>query len=396
MNDNKKELLFVINSLICGGAEKALISLLQTIDYSRYNVDLLLFKQEGLFLNQIPSQVKLLDVPENYHYFDMSLKRAVLSNLKKGHFKVAFYRFLFGIQNKLEKIPALKEQKSWRFLKMVVNPLEKKYDVAIGFLEKNPNYFCVDKVTAKKKIGFIMNDYNQLKMDKSIDNYYFSKLDYIVQDSMESNTVIKKVFPRFAHKMVIVKSIMSAQAIHQLAQQTVSDMPQGTTIVSVGRLTHQKGYDIAIEALKILADKGVDFKWVILGDGEEKQMLLQKISEYQLQNKVFFLGVKENHYPYLKQATIFLHTARFEGFGIVISEAKILQKPMVLTNFNTAKSHIQEGINGFIAEMNPQAVADKLEILLRSTNLQKQFSQNLGKQNFGSEHEIETFYKIIN
>jgi glycosyltransferase involved in cell wall biosynthesis len=395
MTKTKKRLLFIINNLNCGGAEKALISLLQTIDYEKNSVDLFLFKQEGLFLNQIPANVNLLDVPKNYHYFDMPLKRALLSNLKIGNFKVAFYRIMFGLIYKIEKTHAVKEQRGWKYLKNVLAPLTKKYDVAIGFLEKTPNYFCIDKVSARKKIGFVMNDYDKLKMDKTIDNYYFSKLDFIVQDSEESNIIMKKNFPQFAHKTVVIKSIISAISVQQLAQQTITDLPEGFKIISVGRLTYQKGYDIAMAAINIIAKKGLNFKWIILGDGDEEKILKQKVIDYNLQDKVFFFGIKENHYPYLKQADIFLHTARFEGFGIVISEAKILQKPIVLTNFNVAKTHINDGVNGFIAEMNAESVAYKLELLMTNNNLQKQFSQNLSKDNFGTENEIEKFYAII-
>lgn len=395
MCDSKKDILFIINNLNCGGAEKALVSLLQTIDYSKYNVDLQLFKKEGLFLNQVPVQVSILPVPKNYHFFDMSIKTAIFVNLKKGNFKVIFNRIRSGFIYRTEKNKAVAEQKNWNYLKKTIKPLAKKYDVAIGFLEKTPNYFCVDKVTAKKKIGFVMNDYNKLKMDKTIDNYYFSKLDFIAQDSEESNAIMKDNFPQLADKMVVVKSIISATAIYQLAQKTVTDLPKGFKIISVGRLTYQKGYDIAIEAINAVAKKGLDFKWIILGDGDEKKILQQKVIDYNLQDKVFFLGIKENHYPYLKQADVFLHTARFEGFGIVISEAKILNKPMVLTNFNVAKTHINDSVNGFIAEMNPEAVAEKLETLITNTNLQKQFSENLSKQNYGTEVEIEKFYSLI-
>ena len=395
MNDSKKDILFILNNLHCGGAEKALISLLQTIDYTRYRVDLLLFKQEGLFLNQLPEHVTLLPVPPNYHYFDMSLKSAVLANLKKGNFNVILYRILYGIVFKTEKTPSVKEQKGWKYLKKVLSPLPKKYAVSIGFLEKTPNYFCVDKVTADRKIGFVMNDYNKLKMDKTIDAYYFAKLDYIVQDSAESKAILCAIFPQFAQKMVVVKSIISSAAIYRLAQEPVNDLPDGFKIISVGRLTYQKGYDIAIEAIHRLAQKGFDFKWIILGDGEEKKPLMQKVVDYGLQDKVFFLGIRENHYPYVQQADVFLHTARFEGFGIVISEAKILQKPMVLTNFNVAPSHIDEGVNGFIADMTPESVAQKLALLITDSDLRKQFSSALSKQNFGTEKEIDTFYTII-
>lgn len=396
MSDTKKDIIFIMNNLNCGGAEKALVSLLQSLDYSQYKVDLFLFKREGLFLSQVPKQVTILDAPKNYPYFDMSLKLAIIENLKKGNLKVIFYRIIIGLINKRETVNSIKEQKVWRYLKKVMPKLEKKYDIAVGFLEKTPNYFCVDNVNAKKKIGYVMNDYEKLMMSKEIDNYYFSKLDYIVQDSEESNSTMKKKFPQFEKKLVVVKSIMSSATIRQLAKENVEDMQKkGFTIVSVGRLSYQKGYDLAIDAMKILSERGFDFNWIILGEGEDKQKLQQIVKDYKLESKVYFLGIKENHYPYLLQADVFLHTARFEGYGIVVQEAKILNKPMLLTDFKTSKTHIENGINGYIVAMKPQEIADGLEKLIKDENLRKQFSTALSQHDFGTENEIESFYSLI-
>src|SRR5690606_32083580 len=174
----KKKLLFIMNNLNAGGAEKALVSLLQAIDYSKYEVDLFLFEKTGLFLKSVPQEVTVIE-PENYKYFDMSLPKAIIENLKNANFKVACYRMLFGLVYKAEKTAVLREQKSWKYLAKALPGLDKKYDAAIGYLEKRPNYFCIEKTAADVKIGFIHNDYNLLKMDAAIDLPYFEKFDRI-------------------------------------------------------------------------------------------------------------------------------------------------------------------------------------------------------------------------
>jgi len=392
----KKTLLFIMNDLSCGGAEKALVSLLNTLDYNLFDVDLFLFKKEGLFLNQVPKEVNILPIPINYPYFDMSMGKAISKNLKTVNFKVIIYRLLVGYIYKTNNIKAIAEQKSWKYLSKVIEPINKNYDAAIGFLEKKPNYFCVDKVSAKIKIGFIMNDYEKLKMDKTIDNHYFKKLNYIVSDSQESKVVLSKIFPLFIHKFRVIKTIISPKLIYKLAEETIPKFSKNINLISIGRLTYQKGYDLAIDALKILKDRGHAFTWYIMGDGEDKIELKNKIELLGLNDNVVFLGIKENHYPYLKQADIFLHTARFEGFGIVISEAKVLTKPMVLTNFNVAKSHITHLKNGLIADLTPKSIADNLDILVNNKELQKSFFNNLKLEPKGTENEIFSFYKLIN
>src|SRR4051794_31400716 len=169
----KKNILFVMNNLTCGGAEKALISVLETIDYSMYSVDLFLFKHEGLFFSKIPKQVNLLKEPFEYKYFDMSIKTAIVDSIKKGRMDIALLRLCAGFIFRKEKNRARCEQRVWRYISKTLKNINKKYDAAIGFLEKNPIYFCIDKVNASKKIGFIHTDYDKLKMDPNIDIKYF-------------------------------------------------------------------------------------------------------------------------------------------------------------------------------------------------------------------------------
>lgn len=385
-----------MNNLSCGGAEKALISLLQTIDYSIYNVDLFLFKREGVFLNQVPSEVNILEQPKNYHYFDMPLKKAVIENIFKGKFKIAFYRILAGYIFKTEKIPANREQKLWKILKQVIDPIYKTYDVAIGYLENTPNYFCIDKVNAKIKIGFIHNDYNELKINPKFDLPYFENFDKIVTVSKECETVLIDTFPTLKDKFEVMYNIISSKTINNLSKSPIGFNPKDVSLISIGRLNKQKGYDLAIKACKILVEKKLNITWYVLGDGEEKEYLKNLIIKNNLNDKFILLGIKENPYPYLKKADIFVHTARFEGFGIVLTEAKILNKPIVTTNFNIAKTHIIHGINGLISDMNPESIAKNIEILYNDIDKQKLFTNNLKSKDYGNEYEISKFYQIIN
>jgi hypothetical protein len=133
----KKKLLFVMNNLNCGGAEKSLISLLQTIDYSAYEVDLFLFKHEGMFLKMLPREVHVLDAPDFYPYFDMSIKTAVVDCVKHSRFRLAAARIGAGFVFRTEKNSAKCEQKAWRYLSKALASLSKEYDAAIGYLEKH-------------------------------------------------------------------------------------------------------------------------------------------------------------------------------------------------------------------------------------------------------------------
>jgi glycosyltransferase involved in cell wall biosynthesis len=394
---HKQRLLFVMNNLHCGGAEKALVSLLQTIDYSRFEVDLLLFRKEGLFLNQVPETVTILEAPQAYPYFDGSFIRSVGTAFLKLRWNIVWNRIRFSIAYKSESIPALREQKCWKFISATLPKQKGTYDVAIGFLEKTPNYYCIEKVEAKRKIGYIHNDYKALEMDPYFDLPYFKKFDSLVTVSEECQLVLQHVFPTISKKIVVISNILSTNNIINLAKEKVNIDRAVLTLISVGRLDTQKGYDIAIESCKLLVDQyQLKFKWYVLGEGELKDELVSKIEKYNLQDTFILLGAKENPYAYMSQADIFVHTARFEGFGIVIAEAKILKLPMVITNFNVAKSHIDHGENGFIAEMSSDSVAAHLQQLITDHTLRAAFSNKLSLINHGNETEIIKFYELIN
>lgn len=391
----KKNILFIMNNLNCGGAEKALISLLQTMDHSKYNVDLLLFKQEGIFLKNIPKEVNLLEESTGYNYFDMSIKASILECIKKFRFDIALNRLLAGYIFKTEKNRVVCEQRVWKYISRSIKSLNNKYDAAIGYLEKNPIYFCVEKVNAKKKIGFIHNDYEKLGMNSNIDIKYFDKLDNIVTVSEGCSEVLKRKFPQYEPKIKVMYNIVSPKIINKMASEDISIESGKINIVSVGRLNYQKGFDMAIEACELLKNDGYDFTWSILGEGEERVKLEDMIKERNLE-KIFILkGIQENPYPYIKQADIYVQPSRFEGKSIAIDEAKILNKPILVTNFSTAKDQIKNQKNGLIVDMTSESIYKGIKQLIDSKDLRKQLSNNLYKEELGTEKEIEELYKLF-
>lgn len=395
MINTKKNLLFIINNLNCGGAEKALISLLQTFDYSLYNVDLLLFKKEGLFLKQVPKEVIILNVPNEYSFFDMSFYKAIVDAIKIKRFDIAFNRILFSILYKFEKNPAVREQKAWRYVGPTLKPLPKKYDLAAGFLEKTPNYFCIDKVDAITKIGFIHNDYEELELDVTLDIPYFDKFDYIATVSEGCLHSLQRSFPNHLNKLLIIGNITSPKLVLQLSEATIEPLFDGLKLITMGRLSPQKGYDMLVHSAKILKDSQLDFKWYILGVGELQAEIEELIVANQLEDNIVFLGLKENPYPYIFQSDIYVQPSRFEGKSVAIDEAKILSKPIVVTNFSTAYDQLTHKETGYITEMNPESIAYGIIELLQNDELRTLLSKNLSELHLGTESEIEKIYELL-
>ncbi|MDM5208980.1 glycosyltransferase [Cytobacillus kochii] len=391
----KTKLLFVMNNLQCGGAEKALISLLHAIDYKRYEVDLLLFKKEGVFLNIVPNEVTILNEQEEFRYFDGRVIDNVLKAISSRRFDLAISRIKAARIFRTENNGAVCEQKVWKYISPCLSNVKKEYDVAIGFLEKNPIYFCLEKAKAKRKIGFIHNDYKQMGMDRTLDLPYFQQLDGIMTVSDSCADVLRQQFPEYQQKIKVIQNILSKSTIHTLAMNEMPLPFQGLKLLSIGRLHRQKGFDLALETAALLKKKGVPFKWLILGEGSERENLIQLSTKYQLEEEVQFIGIKENPYPYIRWADAYIQPSRFEGKSIAVEEAKILYKPVIVTNYSTSGDQIIHGQTGLIANMTAESLAETILQLFADESLQHQLMDGLGKEKLGTEDEIKRFYQYI-
>ncbi len=395
----KKKLLFIMPSLSAGGGEKSLVNLLAHLDYKKYDVELFLLNHEGIFMEYIPKEVHLLPLPESYKLFSLPLFQSIIQLAFQNKIKLMYCRMMFAIKNIKSKGSSINEQYSWKYVAESLERLHIHYDTVIGFLEKTSTYFCVDKVNANQKIGWVHIDYDQLGMDPKFDISYFDKLDHIVTVSEECANILKQRFPEQKDKVDVIYNIVSPHMIHQMADQGEEDVyrhkKNEIIILSIGRLHYQKGFETAIKACSKLVSLGYHIRWFIIGEGEEREKLRDQIKKYRLQNHFFLLGLKSNPYPYIKQADIYAQTSIFEGKSIAIDEAKILKKPIVVTNFSTAKDQISDQFNGLIVKMNVDGVVEGIERLINDDKLKNKLIFNLSNEKLGTEQEIDKLYGLI-
>ncbi|WP_243525235.1 glycosyltransferase [Bacillus pseudomycoides] len=395
----KKKLLFVMPSLSTGGGEKSLINLLSQIDYSLYDVDLFLFSKTGTFMNSIPREVNILDLPSDYKIFASSLKNSIMGFLKNGQIKLAYSRLMFTIKNRLIKNAAISEQYTWEYQSKSFEVLRKEYDVAIGYLEKSSIYFVVDKVNAKKKAGWIHTNYSNSGMDRQFDNPYFEQLDNLITVSEECAKSLQENFPHLKNKVTVIYNIVAPRIIYDLSKEDIKDDSlfdrNYTNIITVARLSHEKGLDLAVKSCKLILEKGYKINWYVLGDGDERDKLESLIEDNHLSQHFKILGVRENPYPYIRKADVYVQPSRYEGKSIAIDEAKILCKPIVVTNFETAKDQINHRVNGIITEMSEEGIATEIERLITDIELRERIVNNLSTETLGTEKEINKLYGIL-
>lgn len=382
-----------MTSLYNGGAEKSLVNLLNEIDPSEYDVDLLLLKKRGLFLNQVPEWVNILDVPQG-------VKLMYTPELVKGHVVSKAQRLVTNVFFKtFERRDCYARAYRWKYLySKKIEKIEKKYDIAVAYITGELLYFLCEKVNAKRKVLWVHNDYEAEGQPREFDLPYMEKVDAIVSISEQCINVLKKVFPIYKNKIYEIHNITSSKIIRKQSDEFFPSEYKNTKniIVSVGRLAPQKGFDLAIEAASILKASGLNFTWNIIGTGALEDELKKKIEEKNVTDVIHLLGARQNPYPYIKNADILAQTSRYEGKSVVLDEAKILAVPILVTEYPTVKDQIINGKEGIIVDMLPEKIAQGIIELLEQSDKRKRLVEYLSANEYGNQDEISKYYQVLN
>lgn len=392
MSSNIKHILFVIDTLRMGGAEKSLISLLKSLDPQKVNVDLFLFEQGGVLQSQVPKWVKILDSDVLTRGMTLELRKYLGDVIKKGHFKAAFSRLIMSLNAKLNK----KNRFSWDMVEPYIPALETQYDAAIGYLEGFPDYFVLDKVTAKKKIGWIHTDYTGKSLPTEAISYY-GRFDEMATISEVCRDAFVNLVPEAKDKIHVIENIVLPKEVIGKAKEEITDDWDNNRkhIVSVGRLDYQKGMDIAAQTAKILLERNVPFCWHVYGKGIMKDEIDQYVKEQHLEEVFILEGLRENPYPYMKKADLIVQPSRVEGKSIVLDEAKILGKAIVVTAYPSVDDQIQNQITGLITGMNPESIANGIEEVLHNEELKKKLEKNALEEGNNSIKAIDKVYSLL-
>lgn len=395
-----KKILIVSHVMEIGGAERALIGLLNSIDYKKYQIDLFLCRHEGELLSSVPAEVNLL--PMNQARF---LAVPMKNLLKQFEFKMLYGR-LKGKYLARKRVQELKLSSdnqveltySHKYTCRYVDYIEKDtcYDLAISFL--TPHYICMEKVNAKKKIAWIHTDYSTIDVDIEAEIEMWDKYDWIASISDACTKAFLSKFPSFGNKIIRIDNIITDQMIQEQAEQfsVSNEMPEDSVrLLSVGRFSYAKNFDNVPEICKKLMKYGLNVKWYLVGYGGDEQLIRSKIEEYGMEKNVIILGKKDNPYPYIKACDIYVQPSRYEGKSVTVREAQILHKPVIITDFPTAKAHLKSGYDGIIVPMENQGCAEKILKLIKDKELQKKLIENTKAINYSNEDEIQKIYEIM-
>ena len=397
----KKRILIVANDMEIGGAERALLGLLDAIDYSSYQVDLFLFRHTGPFLELIPSCTNLL--PESIKYTCLAVP--FINVIKKKCYGVAFGRIIGKLkakrylkknhivsQNSVELLYSLKYTK--KHLPMIT---DQQYDLAIGFT--TPYYVVAEKVDAKQKIVWIHTDYSRENADKQEEAAAWNAYDKLVGVSNAVCDSFIKQYPHLAHKVMEMDNIVSASIIRQQSSafSVEKEMPDDGYIklLSIGRFCYAKNFDNVPDICKRVLNKGLKIKWYLIGYGNDEALIQNRIIELGVKDNVIILGKKENPYPYIKRCDFYIQPSRFEGRCVTVTEAQILNKPTIITNYSTSTNQLRNGFDGVIVSMENEKCANDVAQIIMNKTLQKELINNTKNNDYTNKNEIEKIYRLI-
>ena len=400
----KPRIFIAMHYMEIGGAETALVGLLNALDPARVDVDLFLYDHRGEMMQFIPEWVNLLPQIPKYSV----LERPIVELVKRGFWGIAAARlWAKWLSQKAYKRSGSTLENNGGLDKMskCTTPLLPKinqsvtYDLAISFL--TPHRIVAEKVKAKKKIAWIHTDYTRVWVDAEDELKVWQKYDYVASISSDVTNTFLQVFPSLAPKIVEIENILSPAFVRKRTELEDTDkefrQTDNISLLSIGRYSEQKNYDNVPDICKhLINETKLNIKWYIIGYGGDEALIRQKIKEAGMEEHVILLGKRSNPYPYIKACDIYVQPSRYEGKSVTVREAQMLCKPVVVTNYPTAPSQIRSGIDGVIVPMDNEGCAHGLAEVICDKPLQERIIAHLKTHDYGNESEVEKIYTLIN
>ena len=367
-----KKLLVVAKSLGGGGSEVALIEFLNHLDESKFDVTLLLLDKDMEYRYRLKKKIKIkyIKFDDKFYYLFASMYALPGKIIKK--IKLNKYFPIYDYLAMHCKMPCLPN-----------------YDMAIDFYGYGSftTAFVALNVKANKKAFWI----NEKKMPWIINvDKYFDVYDKIFGVSQAIKRTFTNIYPQYKEKADVFYNVIDIENIRKKATEFYpTEFTKNTfNIVTVGRLTEQKGYDVSIKAAKKLCDKEIKFKWFAIGDGKDRYKLEKLIKKLNLSNNFILLGRRDNPYPYIKNCDIYIQFSRHEGYGLSVLEARALDKPIIVSNLPVFKEQITDKKNGIVAHFDENSLFRSIEELYQNDKLKNEIKANVLREKINFDGQM--------
>ena len=399
-----KKLLFVINTMGYGGAERALLDLLKALHSEKLQISLFVLTGQGELACELPPYVNRL----NRQYKDCSVltregRRYLLGSvLRAGVGKGLLIRragyLLRNLWAMAQKGRIQPDKLCWRILAEGAPALQEEYDLAVAYLEGGATYYVADRVRAKKKAAFVHIDYVQAGYGKDLDLDCYQRMDHICAVSNEVKEHFLEVYPSYENKVSVFPNLVDQKRVCRLAEEGEGfpDAFHGVRILTVGRLTEEKRYDVGIDAMALLKKTSpVPVRWYVLGEGALREQLERQIQKLGLEKEFHLLGVKANPFPYYRGCDLYVHATGYEGKSIAIQEAQILGKPILATDCSGNREQIEPDVDGRLCRLDSQSVSDEILWMIAHPDRCKAYGQRARQKSLDSSAGFDAFFALL-
>lgn len=386
-----KKIAFVTDSIHIGGIERSLIELLDGFDYQAYDVSLFLLDPSGGLFNFLHQDVHLCK-------WDQDANALLKDHLKHiditGLIKDVTTRIL------VHKNISDHHKTLYYSTKCYPQYSNETFHCAIAYQINSPSVVVsvLEKIRSEKKVAFYHGKSVFPPNDPAFWDSVFARFDRIYCVSESARREFSSEYPVSAHKTEIMHNQLNANKIRIAAEAPVPSplRNRGHRIVTVGRLSEEKGQDMIPKTARMLLDAGYEIYWYIVGDGYMRQEIQRSISQHRVEDHVIMLGAQKNPYPYIKNCDIYVQTSRSEGWCLTTQEARILCKPIVTTDIPVMHEQFVHKGNGLIANgVSSEALADSIKELLDDHMLCDQLVASLKRACYTTTDERQRLYSFI-
>lgn len=398
------KILFVINTMGNGGAERALLEVLKQTDPKRYKIFLYVLTGQGELIDQVPPGVVVVNkrycaISVLDHRGRARLSETVLRTLfKRGILLRRAWYLIVQLFCMIRRGRIRKDKLFWKVLADGGEQIEEHFDLAVAFLEGGSAYYVASRVKAEKKVAFIHTDYSYAGYDRRLDEDCYLGFDHIFAASESIRRSFLKVYPECVPYTTIFHNLLDRAKILERSGQSggFSDGYQGTRILTVARLSAAKAHDVAVDAMKRLKDAGREIRWYVLGEGELRKRLERKIHSLGLDEDFILLGAVDNPFPYYAQCDLYVHPTYSEARCIAVREAQVLGCAIIVTDYKGSRELVEDGVDGRICELAPEALAEEIEALLDHPERAASYKKAAANRNqTDNQKEIEKLLEFI-
>ena len=347
-----------------GGVEKSLINLLLVLPREKYDIHVGLVRQEGGLLPYLPSDVTIHHISDIQEHWD-ELKNPPLQSIKSyiqtGRLIKAISALIVYLICKIQGSFG-----GWtQYVLKDTKGLEETFDLAVAYAgpTSDIDYYICNKIQAKTKLGWVHFDVSKFWIDRKVVRQLYGQYKRIFVVSETGKKIFDQTFPQFMDKTEVFHNIVSPLHIKELAAsgESFQDDFKGKRILTVGRISPEKGQFVAIQALKTLKEKGYDIRWYFVGEGSDLERCKNEVVRLGLSKDVVFLGAITNPYAYMRDCDIYMQPSRHEGFCITLAEALCFGNPIVATDFTGAQEQLLGRESGFVVGMSAKDIAEGIE-----------------------------------